>query len=184
MVRLFVCIWIPDCLRERLIKFQGEIKTLPIKAKYVEPENMHLTVTFLGEVENREIEPLKERIEGALKDVNSFHVKLVGLKLIPNENYIRVIGINAKDDKEEISQLIRKITGCIGGNFYESAKLTLCRVKYIKDRDILRKFFEKYRNVEVGEFEVKSVALVKSTLTGQGPIYETIHESFLKPLGS
>lgn len=179
MVRLFVCIWVPEFLRDRIVEFQKEIKKLPIKTKFVEPENLHLTITFLGDVKESDIVSLKEKLDASLKNINKFHVKLKGLKIIPNENYIRVIGINV-ENRDEISSLIRGVGKSIDGKFYEETKLTLCRVKNIKDKQLLRNFIEKHRKIEIGEFEVKSVVLVKSMLTRQGPIYETIYESLLK----
>jgi len=151
---------------------------LPIKAKFVEKENLHLTVTFLGNVSEEKVEYLKSQLDLSVKDVKKFNVKLEGLKIIPNENYIRVIGIQVASD--EMPELIRKVAKYIGGDYHEVTKLTLCRVKNVMNKRTIKEFIEKNRDVKMGEFEVKSVALVKSTLTRRGPIYETIHESFLK----
>lgn len=178
MVRLFVCIWIPELLRDRIVEFQKKIEKLPIKVKFVESENLHLTVTFLGDIEG-EINTLKEKLDASVKNINKFHVKLEELKVMPNENYIRVIGIKAKN-QGNISNLIRGVVKNVGGKFYEKAKLTLCRVKKIEDKRLLRKFIDDHRGIKIGEFNVESVALVKSILTKRGPIYETIHKSFLK----
>ncbi len=106
-------------------------------------------------------------------------MKLQKLKLIPNENYIRVIGIKTENEGN-ISNLIREVVKNVGGKFYEKTKLTLCRVKKIENKRLLRKFIENHRDIKIGTFNVESVALVKSVLTKHGPIYETIHRSFLK----
>jgi 2'-5' RNA ligase len=180
MVRLFTCVWIPSNLREKIKDFQKEMIKLPMKGKHVEVENLHFTISFLGDVNNRDVNILKDKLNDSIKDLNKFFVRLDGLKLIPNENYIRVIGINVKDEGGEVSNLIKKVASSIGGKFYEKQKLTLCRVKKIHDKKKVRDFIEKNRDIEIGEFEVKSVALVKSTLTRRGALYETIHESPLK----
>lgn len=176
---MFVCIWIPDFLRKRIVKFQEEMKKLVMKAKFIEPENLHLTVTFLGEVEEREINSLKEMLDNSVKNIVKFNIKLEGLKIIPNENYIRVIGINAKNG-DNISNLIKNVANVIDGKFYEEMKLTLCRVKNIIDKQALRNFIEKYRNVEIGILNVKSISIVKSILTRRGPVYKTVYESVLR----
>ncbi len=178
MVRLFVCIWIPEFLRDPIVKFQKNIEKLPLRAKFVEPENLHLTVTFLGDI-NEDINQLKKNLDASVKNINNFHVKLQKLKLIPNENYIRVIGIKAENEGK-ISNLIREVVNNVGGKFYEKTKLTLCRVKKIEDKRLLQKFIADHRGIKIGTFNVESVALVKSVLTKRGPIYETIHKSFLK----
>ena len=178
MLRLFTCVKIPDELREKIVAFQNEMTKLPIKAKFVEKENLHLTVTFLGDMNEDKVEYLKSQLDLSVADVKKFNLKLEGLKIIPNENYIRVLGIQVVS--EEMPLLIKKVAKYIGGDHYENTKLTLCRVKIIIDKRRMKEFIEKNRNVKIGEFEVQNVTLMRSTLTRQGPIYEPIHESFLK----
>jgi 2'-5' RNA ligase len=178
MLRLFTCVKIPDELREKVVALQNEMTNLPIKAKFVEKENLHLTVTFLGDTNEDKVEYLKSQLDLSVGDVKKFNLKLEGLKIIPNENYIKVIGIQVVS--KEMPELIKKVVKYIGGDYHEYTKLTLCRVKNMMDKRKIKEFIEKNRNVKIGEFEVKNVDLMKSTLTRSGPIYESIHESFLK----
>jgi len=180
MLRLFTCVWIPNELQEKIINFQKEIMKLPIKAKFVETDNLHFTITFLGNVRDKDVKTLKKRLDTSVENVNTFHVKLSELKVIPSEEFIRVIGIKIKDESGKVSNLIKKVAELIDGKYYEKQKLTLCRVKKIYDKEKVKVFIEKNRNIEIGSFEVNNVALVKSTLTREGPVYETIHESMLK----
>ena len=120
MLRLFVCVWIPDTLREKIVKFQEEIMKLPLKGKFVEPQNLHVTVTFLGNKKNEEVTPLKRNLDKAVSDIDKFHVKLEGLKLIPNEDFIRVIVIGLKDS--EISDDIAKAAEAQNIKFLVSEK--------------------------------------------------------------
>jgi 2'-5' RNA ligase len=177
-MRLFTCVWVPGVLREKIKKFQQEMIKLPIKAKFVETNNLHLTVTFLGDVNEGKIDWLKSQLDLSVEDTKKFNLKLGGLKIIPNENYIKVMGIQVMS--EEMPELIKKVAKYIGGDYHEATKLTLCRVKNVMDKKIIKEFIEKHRNVKIGGFEVRSVALVNSTLTRNGPIYETIHESSLE----
>ena len=179
MLRLFTCVWIPNDIKVKIEKLQKELMKQPIKAKFVELENLHFTVTFLGDIKEKDVNMLETKLNSSVKNVKSFHVKLEGLKIIPNEDFIRVIGVNIKDEGRNVSNLIKEVGKSIDGKYYETAKLTLCRVKKVYDKHSLKGFIEKNRNVEIGIFEVKNVSLVKSTLTRKGPIYETIHESVL-----
>ncbi|MFQ6118469.1 MAG: RNA 2',3'-cyclic phosphodiesterase [Methanosarcinales archaeon] len=179
MLRLFICVWIPNDLRGPIVDFQKEIMKLPMKAKFVEPENLHFTITFIGKFEEKNLKFLKDKLDDSVKNMKKFHVKLEGLKIIPNENYIRVIGINIKDEKN-ISSLIKKVGKSIDGKYYEAAKLTLCRVKKIYDKQAVKSFIKEKHDILIGDFEIENVSLVKSTLTKRGPIYETIHKSMLK----
>ena len=175
MLRLFVCIWIPDELKEKIVNLQEEIKNIPITAKFVERENLHLTITFLGNVRDEEVDSLKKKLDMTTKHIKKFQINLSGLRVIPNEYYVRVLGVGVKDS-EKIIDLIKNIGGSVGGKYYETNKLTLCRVKRVRDKKMLRNFIEKNQNVEIGNFEVKSIALVESVLTRSGPLYKTLHK--------
>jgi len=173
MPRVFTCVWLPDELKARVVEIQEQLKKI-VEAKFVEPENLHLTLTFLGNISEERLISVKRTLDSVLKNVKSFHVKLEGLKIIPNERFIRVIGISVTDDSE-ISRLIKVIGTAIDGKYHEKTKLTLCRVKNVSNRKSLMDFIEKNRHIKIGRFHVKTVALVKSTLTRRGPLYETIH---------
>jgi len=174
MFRLFVCIWLPKEITERVLELQDELKQTSIKAKYIEKENIHITVTFLGNVNENEIDDLKVKLKKSLKNINEFHVNLEELKLIPNKNYIRVIGIKVKG--EEIKNLIKIVGKTLKGSFFEESKITLCRVKNTPDKTTLENFIKKNRNVNVGLLHIKNISLVKSVLTEHGPKYETIYK--------
>jgi len=179
MLRLFVCVWVPDKLKERIVKLQKEIMEIPIKGKLVEEKNFHLTITFLGNVKEDEVDSIKKKLDLVTKNIKKFKISLSGLKVIPNESYVRVLGINVKDS-EKIINLIRIIGKEIGGKYHEMTKLTLCRVKNVEDKRMLKSFIEKNRNVEIGGFEIENISLVKSILTKSGPLYKIVHKSELQ----
>jgi len=170
-----VCVWIPEELKEKIVNLQKKINNIPIIAKFVERENLHLTITFLGDIRDDEVNSIKGKLDMITKNIKKFEIILSGLRVIPNEYYIRVLGVGVKD-YEKIINLIKNVGEVIGGKYYETNKLTLCRVKKVKDKKMLRDFIEKNRNVEIGNFEVKSIALVESVLTRSGPLYKTLHE--------
>mgnify|MGYP000673740143 CR=1 FL=1 len=172
MPRLFVCVWIPEEMKRDIVKFQEKMSKLEMDAKFVEKENLHLTITFLGEVED--VSSIKNSLVN-IKGFGPFTVRLSGLKIIPSENYIRVIGVDVKD-QGKFSLLIKTIWSLVDGDYHETAKMTLCRVKKIKDKQKVASFLKENKNVDFGEFIVKKVSLVKSDLTPKGPVYTTLFE--------
>jgi len=180
MFRLFICVWIPDRLKEDIAKFQKKLSDVGVKGKFIEMENLHVTIAFLGDVNESEIEKIKRNLDYIAKKTKSFHVKLKGINVIPNENFIRIIGISIDDKNNELSDIINMVGKSIGGKYHQKQKLTLCRVKKISEISKLKKMVMDYHDIYMGELHVKSLFLVKSILTKNGPKYETLYESVLK----
>ena len=178
-MRLFTCVWVPDTLKEKIKDFQQKMINLPMKVKFVETNNLHFTVTFLGETDDRKLTDLKNKLDESVKNTDRFGVKIEELKAVPNENYIRVIGIKV-NDSGKIANLIKSVADLIGGKYYLEQKITLCRIKKVFDKKELQKFIEINKNMKIGEFQVDAVSLVQSKLTRSGPIYETVHNARLK----
>ena len=69
-MRLFVCVWVPDNLRGKIKNFQQKMIDLPMKAKFVETNNLHFTVTFLGKIDEKKIPDLKNKLNGSIKNID------------------------------------------------------------------------------------------------------------------
>lgn len=174
MVRLFVGIFVPENLKQKIVSLQKEIGKLPINCKFVEPENLHISLSFLGEVEEENVKTISEKLEEVSKTYGKFEVDVSELSLIPNKNYVRVIALETKS--EMLQQISRHMEKEIGGDV-KPPHLTLCRVKSISDKNI---FYQKISDLDssLGKFVVDSVDLIKSELGTSGPVYTSLHKSF------
>ena len=174
-MRLFIAVEIPKNVKEEIIRIQKEIGNELIKAKWLKENHIHLTLKFLGEVEENKLDKIKELLRNIRFE--QFKIYSSNIGFFPNENYIRVLWIGLKSDK--IIELQKKIDNELLKLFPKEKKfephITLARIKYIKDKD---KFKELIKNIKVEkiEFKVDNFKLIKSTLTKQGPIYEVIEE--------
>ncbi len=153
---------------EKVLEIQKKIDPF-IVGKIVEAENIHITLSFLGERSEEEIKKIIER----LREISSSSLKrtatLTRVKLIPSEKYIRVIAI----DVIGIDDLVDIIKREIGGDV-KPPHLTLFRVKEVRNREALLKITKEEINEAIN---INKICLIKSTLTFKGPIYEII-ESF------
>ncbi len=176
MVRCFIGIFAPENIKEKVVTLQNELKHL-INSKMVEKENLHICFSFLGEIEEREIEKIANTMDGIAKNYEKFDVKISGIKLIPSEKYIRVIALGVIDE-DKIKNLNKEIKQKIGGDT-KPPHLTLCRVKSIPEK---KAFLEKIKKIELdfGTMTIDSLCLVKSKLSKSGPIYSIIHRSALR----
>jgi 2'-5' RNA ligase len=175
MVRCFVGLFIPTEIKEKIIKIQNQIQKLPITLKLVEAENLHICLSFLGEIKEEKIKNICEKLDSICKRYNKFEVEISGIKLIPSENYVRVLAL---DVKSNMLESIRKdVEKEIGGDS-KPLHLTLCRIKKIEDK---KETIEKIKKIEseVWKFEVEKISLIKSILQKSGPIYTSLYDSFL-----
>lgn len=175
MTRCFIGIVIPEGLKSKIVSIQGQLKRLPIDCKMTERENLHISLSFLGEVDGNKINDISKKLDEICSRYQSFEASVSTIKFIPNENFIRVLALDVSGST--LKMLGRDIEHEIGGDA-KPPHLTLCRVKNIKDK---QKTVEDIKSIDsnVGSFKVSSVCLIQSVLQKPGPIYTVLHESKL-----
>jgi 2'-5' RNA ligase len=177
--RGFIAIDIP--INKKLLEMENEIKNTGADLKLVEPENIHLTLKFLGDTDEEKIDKIEEIIKNSVKNINSFNIKLKGSGVFPNKNYIKVIWLGL-ENAEKIGEIAKKIDEQLKNLGFQlekrgfSAHLTIARVKSSRNKEKLLQIIEKYNDVEFATINVNSVKLKKSDLTPKGPIYTTLKE--------
>ena len=179
MMRLFIACDIPGNLRQALVTLQKNIGEEHAHIKWVEQDNIHLTLKFLGDVEDEKV----DRIKDAIMKIKSkaIDARISGFGVFPTESYIRVlwVGIEPAGDLEKLHEEIDAALSGLGFKTDPTFKphATLGRVKSVRNREgLLKKVREiKERNIEMGEkFRMDQFKLKKSTLTPSGPVYEDV----------
>lgn len=166
----------------KLVEFEKEIKETGANIKLVKPENIHITLKFLGDTEETLIDEIERIMKEAVKEIDPFNIQLKGTGVFPNQNYIKVIwiGINQGDQIGTIAYKIDEQLSKLGFKKEKrgfSSHLTIARVKTAKNKDKLLEIIEKYKDVEfTGIIRVGLIKLKKSDLTPKGPIYTTLRE--------
>lgn len=179
-MRAFIAIDLTsDEVRKKLVEVQDRIaRTRSAKIKFVEPENLHITLKFLGEINEEQAKEIGKILEDIAKKYKKHDVKVKGVGVFPGYNYVRVIWTGIEND-----EIIKKIAGDVERAMRELgfkrdrefvSHITIGRVKYVKDKVELMLVLKELANEEFGSFRVETIELKKSTLTPKGPIYETI----------
>jgi 2'-5' RNA ligase len=176
MVRLFVAVDLPEEIREKIRECQAELKTGKERVTLVNPDQIHLTLKFIGEVD----EPTVEKIKEALKKIrfNSYDLE-VGNIQANSSRRPRVIWCSIRDSGEsaELHRQVEEVLEPLGIPREERAftsHATVARVKsYHPDLDDALK---QLKGREFGSCKVERIILKKSTLTPSGPIYEDLME--------
>jgi len=173
-MRAFIAIEMPEEIKEILLDAQKQINTE--KAKIRPTKAFHLTLKFLGEIEEKKVEEIKS----ALKEIKfeKFNTALTEIGVFPNESYIRVVWAGLDDSENKITNLQKEVDSKIEIiGFKKDTRfhphVTLARVKFVEDK---QKFIKglKEINIEKKSFQITEFKLIKSTLTGEGPVYEDL----------
>lgn len=181
MPRAFVAIDIEDLLRRRLVEVQGELARTGAHLKLVEPQNIHITMKFLGEVRAEILEALAGALQRALKGKRAFEIQVRGVGVFPNLNYMRVVWAGVSRGREELVAIQQSIDRELEGLGFKPERdfiphLTLARVKSPVRKERLVAMVKRMSGMEFGTTKAKSVELKQSTLTPRGPIYSTLAE--------
>jgi 2'-5' RNA ligase len=149
MTRTFVAVDFPQDYVGKIAQIQSKLKDFNIK--FVDPNLVHITLKFLGDVNENQI----EQIAGALDGINipSFEAKIENVGVFPKPKYVKVIWLGAEGNFGELHD-----------NVESALKEAFLKVLY------------ELKDIEIGTFHVDAIKLKKSTLTPEGPIYETLHE--------
>lgn len=168
-MRLFVAVPVPAELKEKLAALGSEIDQDGIKR--VKPENMHLTLKFLGELDESKMPEIQEKLKAI--SFSPFSCSLKNIGVFPNENYIKVIwaGCESGGTLEALAKQVITTLHDYGDNRDFTAHLTIARVRKKLD---LKDFLQKHKEDVFGEFEVKEFHLVKSVLKPGGPEYSVL----------
>ena len=180
MVRCFIAIDVDDQgITEKILKLQEELNSLDMKFKFVEPENIHLTLKFLGEITDSQVEKVKE----LLRDLkfSSFTLRFRGIGTFPNHSRPRVIWVGVSEGATEFSELAKRVDASLRKLGFPpetrgfKPHLTIARVKR-GGGTALSNLIQAYSLEDFGTLKVNSVKLKRSTLTPRGPVYTTLYE--------
>lgn len=186
-MRTFISIELPNEIKKNIEKLVEELKLMLTPIKWVERKNLHLTLKFLGWVEDKKIDALSKSILGVCKGFGTFRIGLKGLGVFPDARHPRVIWTGVTEGGKRIKELAVKLEEKLSGQGYReeereySAHLTVGRIKEKIDVSALSEFIDDNTQRDLGSFTVKNVSLMKSTLSRSGPTYEEVKRIKLTP---
>ncbi len=177
-MRSFIAIELSEEQKNKLEEFQQALKKCGADLKLVEKENLHLTLRFLGEITEEELEKVKKGLEKAVSGELGFIMNLKGVGVFPNPNYIKVVWVGVEKGKIEAERIAQKINKeIVVGQMDErgfSAHITVARVKSVRGKENLAKVLKDFQNFDFGETAVSEVKIKESKLSPKGPEYSDI----------
>jgi len=179
-MRTFIAVGISSEARERIAQIQAEFRSVGPDVKWVEPENLHITLKFLGEVEKERLLEVIEKTKLGVGEISNFKVHLSGLGTFPSVKSPRIVWVGVSQGKDELRRLSEGIEENLSHLGFPkekrgfSAHLTIGRVRSPKGKEKLVKKIEELEATDVGEFPVDKVLVMESQLSSKGPTYRII----------
>jgi RNA 2',3'-cyclic 3'-phosphodiesterase len=171
--RAFIAIQVPPV--PALLGAVGDLRVIGHAIKPVAPENLHLTLRFLGDAEPQQFHAITEAIRKAVAGVEPFDLTLHGVGLFPDMSRPTVVWAGVREDQpvQSIVEHLAPLLEVLG--FQPDPRpwvchLTLARIKSRPPAELGR-FLNRYRNADFGAARVHSVELMLSDLLPTGPQY-------------
>lgn len=171
-MRCFLAVDVEGRLMEKIANLQ---KGVPGDVKLVEKENLHYTLKFLGETDEKILEVVKDRVKDLAKSLQELTVCVKGMGAFPGLNYIRVVWLGGKELFNLQKAVDDRLADLFGKEKEITPHLTLARVRSAAGKEELKSYIEKHAETEIGDMPVKEIKLKKSTLSPKGPVYEDLY---------
>ena len=180
-IRAFLAFDLDDAsVRKKLTEIQSSAVGTGADLKLVEPENIHVTVRFLGDISASNV----DRVYEIMQTVNfsPFVIRIFGIGVFPSLSYPRVLwagitagGMEVESIYKQLEADLRKLgVGADERGF--SPHLTIARLRSGRNKIQLTDFVSKNKNSDFGEINASCLKLKRSELTPRGPVYSTLKE--------
>lgn len=183
-LRTFIAIELPGSVKSILSRLQDDLRRgecAPVK--WVNPDGIHLTLKFLGNVGAEKIPELTMTLRGAATGIAPFRLELGTPGVFPHFRAPRVIWIGLIGNTRSLSDLQQSVERALGPLGFPpegrrfSAHLTLGRVRESATPAERQSLGEAVSSLETKArtvFEVNSVSLMRSTLSREGASYSCL----------
>lgn len=184
-IRTFICIELTEEIRQRLADLQRELKQYSADVRWVRPESIHLTLKFLGDVDERAINDIAQATEIACKGTPTFFIGIRQTGAFPNLRRPRVLWVDVDEPEGNLKSLHKKIEEELTSLGYPKEKrsfsphLTIGRVKSLREID---KVTQKLQAMDftAGNFQASEVVVMRSELKPSGAVYTPLLKVQLK----
>jgi len=182
-MRTFIAIEISETIRNALVQIQSHLKYSGADVKWVEKDNIHLTLKFLGEISEEKTEKIKTILDSIAKEAKPFEMTVKEIGAFPKIEYPRVIWVSLDKGRDESKILAEKIDEALSKIGFQketrpfASHLTIGRVRSAKNKAALKEKMTSCELLSISPYSVSSVILFQSTLTPKGSIYAKLHEA-------
>jgi 2'-5' RNA ligase len=185
-VRTFIALDPGKAIRDRIVALQETLARTAAEVKWVEPDNLHVTLLFLGEVDMLDVPPLCQAVADAAQNQPAFAMTVETVGCFPNARRPRILWVGVGEGTQEVVALHDALEppllalGCYRREERQyTPHITLGRVKSDRPTDKLTTALSRHADWQGGETTVREVHVMGSELTPQGPVYTVLSRAKL-----
>jgi RNA 2',3'-cyclic 3'-phosphodiesterase len=178
LIRAFIAVNLAPAVGEEIAKIQAVLKNVQGDIRWTRIEGMHLTLKFLGDIAQAQVEPILMALRATLSNLSSFSVQASGLGAFPNLRRPKVLWAGLHG--EGLVGLQEKVeSALVALDFPREERdftphLTLGRVRSLRGWEQVLAVVKKHEQVQFGESLVDRVTLYQSTLRPDGAVYSPL----------
>jgi RNA 2',3'-cyclic 3'-phosphodiesterase len=185
--RVFFALDIDDAMRDRIVAAAGPLMSLPGKINWTKPQNLHVTMNFIGAVDDDRVGELCELAAEVVRRWGGREVAFtVGpLACIPPGRRARMIWAPLTGGREMAASLHDELNRALDRAGWPSESrpfkghITVARIKSADVAGAVRALDDS----ELGQMRVRELTIYESTLTPAGPIYSPLRRIGFSPAG-
>ena len=184
-IHTFIALELPPPVISLLHKVQQDLKRLKIRARWVRPENIHLTLKFLGDINPDHLDKIGDAMAGAAIEFPPVTLTVRGIGVFPGIKRPRVIWVGLGGDIRSLLALQSRLEQELAGAQFPKDKrsfkahLTLGRIKQPVNPAVIRQMIGEYASLTSDEFTWDQVFLFKSDLKPSGAVYSKLKQTNL-----
>jgi 2'-5' RNA ligase len=177
-VRTFIAVGLDKSVHDRTVALQEALAQSGAEVKWVEPENLHVTLLFLGEVGDRDLPAVCRVVAECAAGQAPFPMTVERAGCFPNPRRPRVLWVGVGEGTQELVALHDALEpplmelGCYRREERQyTPHITLGRVRSERPSDQLAGALAKHAGWQAGRMQVREVLVMGSELTPKGPVY-------------
>ncbi len=177
VVRTFIAINLDGSLHHTLTEVVERFASSKASVKWVAPENTHITLKFLGNVDEDRLAEVYAACEIAAEGFGPIDLEMKAIGCFPSLKRPRIVWLGIEKGAEDVKRLQQKVEAGLERIGFPNeerefkAHLTIGRVKGRQGISNLCRLLEEDRNIFIGSMRADKISVMKSKTMPSGPVY-------------